>query len=144
MITLSLRENVMKSIIVVILLQFALVWQGIAQECLITHPGSQYNYVYPSASLNLLTGGYVMYNNTMSSYSECGWTAVGVTGKACGVCNAIGLCVAGICACVGTLYTGYEASSFTVVNCSIDNYSWALPIIAALFSYISIRRRNGG
>ncbi|MFC3363608.1 hypothetical protein ACFOG5_10550 [Pedobacter fastidiosus] len=82
-----------------------------------------------------------MYNNSASTYSECGWAPVAVTGKACGVCSFLGLCAAGICACLGTIYTGYEASSFTIIDCPLDDYTWAITLASGTFGLIMIRRR---
>lgn len=111
------------------------------QECLITQAGSNYNRVYTSPNVNLLPGGYAMYNNAISNYSECGWTPIGITGKACAVCSVLGVCVGGTCACLGVLYTGYEASSFTIIDCPIDDFTWAFALSAGAFGFILVRKR---
>ena len=84
-----------------------------------------------------------MYNNTGGTYSQCGWTAVAPTGYTCSVCiGLLGTCAAGICLCLGTTYTGYEAANFQIIQCNLDDYS--MPLIAAtgIFGLLAVRRRN--
>ncbi|PWS26428.1 hypothetical protein DHW03_16745 [Pedobacter yonginense] len=123
------------------LFNFVFMDKANSQECLITQAGPAYNRVYTSPNVNVLAGGYAMYNATPSMYSECGWTPVGITGKACGVCSFLGVCVGGTCACLGTIYTGYEASSFTIIDCPIDNYTWAFALSSAVMGVFMVRKR---
>ena len=132
----------MKSICVLIFLIIGLWIQTWAQQCLITEMGPDYNRVYTSPNVNLLTGGYAMYNSSSSSYSPCGWSPTGITGKSCGVCSFLGLCAVGICACLGTIYTGYEASSFTIIECPIDDLTWPVLLISVAFGLFSIKKNK--
>lgn len=118
--------------------------QTSATGCLITSATANYNKVYSSKNINLLTSGYVLYNNispTSLSPGYCGWSAISVTGNACEVCSNLGLCALGICVCIGSLETGYEGS-FNMVLCDLDDHSWVLGLAAGAFGLIIIRRRK--
>ncbi|GGG96833.1 hypothetical protein [Pedobacter zeae] len=118
--------------------------QGSATGCLITDAGANYNKVYTSKNLNLLTGGHALYNNTTStslSTDYCSWQTVSVTGNTCGVCSLLGLCALGVCACVGTVSYGFEGE-FNMVQCNLDDHTWFFGAAIGLFGILIIRKRT--
>ncbi|MBO9673035.1 MAG: hypothetical protein J7577_06300 [Sphingobacteriaceae bacterium] len=118
--------------------------QGSATGCLITDGGANNNKVYTSKTVNLLTGGYALYNNAPSislSTDYCSWQTVSATGNTCGVCSLLGVCALGVCACLGTTSYGFEGE-FNMVACNLDDYTWTLGAAAGLFGIFIIRNRN--
>ncbi|MBT2562825.1 hypothetical protein J7E50_24170 [Pedobacter sp. ISL-68] len=107
--------------------------------CLITG-GTE---LYDTPTLNVLTGGYKLYTNSLYPLSSnyCSWAAVSYTGNTCGVCSGLGICVFGICPCIGTAKYGLEGS-FTMVLCNFDDHSWLLGAAAGIFGLLVIKRRN--
>ncbi|MCZ4244685.1 hypothetical protein [Pedobacter punctiformis] len=122
----------------------ALFGQGTATGCLITDAGANYNKVFTSKNINLLTGGYVLYNNssnTSLSTNYCSWQAVSTTGNTCAVCSSLGLCLAGICVCLGTTTYGYEGT-FNMIACDLDDYCLPLGLATGLIGFIWIQKRK--
>jgi hypothetical protein len=128
-----------KCIVVGVILFFCSTSVKATDGCLIN--GGVELYINPS--VNLLTGGHKLYSNTLSPLSDnyCSWVATSYTGNSCGVCSGLGLCVLGICPCLGIPKYGLEGS-FTMVQCNLDDYTWTLGAAAGLFGVFVIRRRN--
>ena len=116
-----------------------LMGQGSATGCLI--PFEQ--RVYPNNSLNLLANGNQIFLDTNPkslSANYCSWTP-NSTSITCSVCSGLGLCLSGICVCLGTPKSGF-VGTFSMVICPLDDYSWALGASAAALGLIVIRKRK--
>lgn len=120
-------------LIILIFISFDLHAQGSADGCLIPSD----NKVYTDYTSLLGARLYINNPSVPLSPNYCSWTSSSTV--PCNVCfgsiNALALL------CVGGPVIGGRQGTYTMVQCNLDDYSWALGSTAAFFGFIFIRRR---
>jgi len=106
------------------------------------------NRMYTSrASISILSGPAFTTSAFTDANGRC-WAPA--PNGSCQVCNGTAVAAAGVLICVadilgprdGAIYTGNYYSSFTIIDCNLDNFSWVLTTSAAAFGLILIRKRK--
>jgi len=100
-----------------------------------------------SANISILSGPAFTTAAFTDANGRC-WTPA--PSGTCQVCNGTAVAAAGLLVCVadlfgprdGAIHTGSYFSSFTLINCNLDDYS--IPFVAAtgIFGLLVIRKRN--
>lgn len=122
--------------------------QGSATGCLITSTKIVYT-TKENALINnvlkLLLGGndsYISTSGVPLSNNYCFWTPTPTGSFDCGVCTNYTINLGLVTGCqAGAMLQGY-AGSYTMVQCNLDDYSWALGAAAGLLGVFVIRKRD--
>lgn len=130
----------MKNFVIVCFLVLILKSGNAAQGCLVN------DRMYTSFGINILSEPIFTTATYVDGNGKC-WS--GVSGV-CKVCDGtISLSVGGLLICLGDLlgprtgnvYQGEYFSSYSIIDCPLDDYTWAITLASGTFGLIMIRRR---